>query len=65
MKKLTPYQEGFKAFKEGNLGNPYNENTSRNRDWELGFNKAYFSNLDYQKKREQGRRSPKKKAPVH
>lgn len=43
---MKPFDEGFQAFKRGNLGNPYPVNTPRNRDWELGFNKAYFTNLE-------------------
>jgi hypothetical protein len=43
---MKPFNEGIKAFKEGRLGNPYRENTKDYRDWEFGFNKAYFSNLE-------------------
>jgi hypothetical protein len=43
---MKPFNEGIKAFKEGRLGNPYRENTKEYRDWEFGFNKAYFSNLE-------------------
>ena len=43
---MKPFNEGIKAFKEGRLGNPYRENTKDYRDWEFGFNKAYFANLE-------------------
>jgi hypothetical protein len=43
---MKPFNEGIKAFKEGRLGNPYRQNTKDYRDWEFGFNKAYFSNLE-------------------
>jgi len=43
---MKPFNEGIKAFKEGRLGNPYKENTKDYRDWEFGFNKAYFANLE-------------------
>lgn len=62
MKALTAYQEGYKAFREGLLGNPYSPNTSRHRDWEFGFNKAYFNNLEWVKKKEAERGSSKKAA---
>ena len=62
MKKLTPFQEGYTAFHEGNLDNPYNQDTSRARDWQFGFNKAYYNNLGYVKKREATDGKTKKKA---
>ena len=34
--------KGYKAFWRGNLINPYNIGTYRNKEWERGFNKAYF-----------------------
>ena len=37
--------KGYKAFWKGNLTNPYNMNTYRNKEWERGFNKAYFEQL--------------------
>jgi hypothetical protein len=43
---MRPFNEGYRAFMEGNLANPYKENTKENRDWEYGFNKAYFTNLE-------------------
>jgi len=42
---MKPFDEGYRAFKRGNVVNPYHKNTVRNRDWEFGFNKAYFDNL--------------------
>lgn len=45
-------REGANAFRKGFVGrppvalsNPYNPNTQRNREWQLGYNKAYFKNL--------------------
>tara|TARA_R110000803_G_scaffold30350_4_gene68485 strand:- start:3921 stop:4097 length:177 start_codon:yes stop_codon:yes gene_type:complete len=43
---MKPYEEGVRAFRVGNLGNPYAEYTRQNKDWEMGFNKAYFYNLE-------------------
>lgn len=65
MKKLTPFQEGYEAFKSGSLDNPYNVDTTRHRDWAFGFNKAYFNNLDYVKKREATYGKTQKKAPAY
>ena len=50
---MKPFNQGYKAFKEGRLGNPYKQDTKDYRDWEFGFNKAYFQNLDRVKAREQ------------
>lgn len=51
------FKEGKKSFFSGNLGNPYNPDTYRNREWERGFNSAYFQNLEKVKKREQKTRA--------
>jgi hypothetical protein len=49
---MNAFQKGMDAFKKGRLGNPYRPNTKDNRDWEFGFNKAYFSNLEKVKENE-------------
>lgn len=49
---MKPFDEGVRAFQRGNLVNPYNPDTSRYRDWEFGFNTAYFSNLKAVKEKE-------------
>lgn len=49
---MKPFDEGVRAFKKGNLVNPYNKDTSRYRDWEFGFNQAYFDNLKKVQERE-------------
>ena len=43
---IKPFNEGYQAFLNGNLGNPYQVNTKDNRDWEMGFTKAYFKNKE-------------------
>jgi len=43
---MNAFQKGMDAFKKGRLGNPYRPNTKDNRDWEFGFNRAYFANLE-------------------
>lgn len=50
---MRPFNQGIKAFREGRLDNPYKENTKDHRDWQFGFNKAYFSNLERVQAREQ------------
>ena len=49
---MNAFQKGMDAFKKGRLGNPYRPNTKDNRDWEFGFSKAYFSNLEKVKENE-------------
>lgn len=53
-------REGSSAFRKGTIGkssklitNPYNPNTQRNREWEVGYNKAYFENLKKVKLKEE------------
>lgn len=49
MRKLghqSPFHRGLKDFGLGNISNPYTKNTQDNRDWEFGFNKSYFANLE-------------------
>lgn len=51
---MNAFKEGLAAFKSGDIGNPYPPNTRLNRDFEYGFNKAYFSNqrrqIEYERK---------------
>lgn len=49
---IKPFNEGYQAFLNGNLGNPYQVNTKDNRDWEMGFTKAYFKNKELVVERE-------------
>jgi len=49
-------EKGYKSFWKGNLSNPYNVDTYRNKEWERGFNKAYFEQLERVKKYENRRR---------
>jgi len=50
---MKPFDEGHKAFEEGQLDNPYRQDTKNFKDWELGFNRAYSDNLARVKAREQ------------
>jgi len=51
--KKSNVRKGYTAFKKGTLVCPFEENTTRAREWEFGFNCAYFDNLKEVKKREQ------------
>jgi hypothetical protein len=44
--------KGEEAFFE-NRANPYTEGSRNYKEWERGFNKSYFSNLEKVKQREQ------------
>lgn len=41
---MKAYEQGYEDFKTGNLDNPYREGSKNAKDWQLGFNKAYFEN---------------------
>lgn len=51
---MKPFQEGYKDFLQGQISNPYPVNTSKHQDWQFGFNKAYFKNLEIVQRRENG-----------
>jgi len=63
---LTPYDKGFNVFWKGYMdkypkylnlkGNPYRKHTSGHREWERGFNAAYFKRLQRVKDNETRRR---------
>jgi hypothetical protein len=40
------YEKGTFAFKKGWIGNPYDRNTAQGKEWQRGFNAAYFDHLD-------------------
>lgn len=44
--RVNAFEEGYRAFLSGVLDNPYQSDTKQGRDWELGFNKAYFKNKE-------------------
>ena len=39
------YDKGAFAFKRGTNKNPYHFNTMQHREWQRGYNFAYFANL--------------------
>ena len=39
-------ERGYKAFHRGKVTNPYPLNSAFYKEWERGFNKAYFENLE-------------------
>ena len=39
------HAKGYHAFKRGRIINPYKQGGSFYKEWERGFNKAYFENL--------------------
>jgi len=38
-------EKGYRAFHRGKIYNPYKFNTAFYKEWERGFNNAYFENL--------------------
>ena len=39
------HDKGYRAFKRGRIINPYKQGSSFYKEWERGFNKAYFDKL--------------------
>ena len=50
---MKAFQKGADSFNKGRWGNPYASKTTDHRDWEYGFNRAYFINLKKVKEHEQ------------
>ena len=46
------YNHGMSSFRKGQLVNPYPKDTVKHREWERGFNTAYFENLEKVKEKE-------------
>ena len=46
---------GYKAFKRGSLDSKLKQNSMQHREWQRGWNTAYFENLKKVKQREQVR----------
>jgi hypothetical protein len=40
------FEKGKFAFKKGWLGNPYKFDTIQGKEWQRGFDAAYFEKLD-------------------
>ena len=39
------YEKGYSDFKKGRILNPFHEDTMQFREWNRGFNVAYFEQL--------------------
>jgi len=46
------FEQGYGDFKRGRVGNPFHKHTMQHREWNRGFNKAYFDRLRKVKKYE-------------
>ena len=53
------YQQGYYAFKRGGQINPFHTDTMQFREWNRGYDKAYYENLTKVKKDEQLREGRK------
>ena len=51
------YQQGYYAFKRGGQVNPFHSDTMQFREWNRGFNTAYYENVKRVKENESSRRS--------
>lgn len=50
---MNPFNLGKKAFWNGELNNPYPEDTIEHREWQYGFDRQYFGHLERVKEYEQ------------
>ena len=46
------FERGANDFHYGRVTNPFHKDTMQSREWERGFNKAYFEQLEKVKKYE-------------
>ena len=53
------FNQGFSAFKRRKLINPFSDKTMQSREWQRGFNSAYYVQLERVKNAEARRRSEK------
>lgn len=47
---VLQYQQGVVAFQRGWVANAYNPETVKGKEWQRGWDAAYFANLDKRKK---------------
>jgi hypothetical protein len=52
---IIQYKRGADDFYRGRVANPFHKDTMQYREWERGFNKAYFDKLRKVQKYEQNR----------
>ena len=52
---IIQYKRGSEDFQRGRVANPFHKDTMQYREWERGFNKAYFDKLRKVVKYEQNR----------
>ena len=50
---MSVFKQGSKDFWRGQIVNPYPMDSPKGKNWEMGFNQAYFSNREKVIKREQ------------
>ena len=53
------FNQGFSAFKRRKFINPFSDKTMQSREWQRGFNSAYYVQLERVKNAEARRRGEK------
>ena len=43
---MNAFEQGYADFEKGQITNPYTKGTPKYSDWDAGFNRAYFRNLE-------------------
>lgn len=65
---IIQFRKGAEDFQKGRLNSPFHQDTMQYREWNRGFNKAYFDRLKRVQKYELKARSrsmAEKKAHIH
>lgn len=45
------FEQGYYAFQRGWIANNYTPSSIKGKEWQRGFDRAYFDNLDKRKKK--------------
>ena len=43
---MRPFERGKRAFWKGDISNPYPDDSIEHREWQYGFDRQYFQNLE-------------------
>ena len=54
---MNTFEQGRTAFYKGRITSPYNRDTYNDKEWQRGFNRGYFENLEKVKQNEHRRGS--------
>ena len=59
---IIQYKRGVDDFHRGRVANPFHKDTMQYREWERGFNKAFFDNIKKVQKNERNKITTRSKS---